>query len=97
MEAGVGIYEYTPGFIHEKSLVCDDTYAIVGTINLDYRSLMHNFECAVWIYGSPTVAEVKCAFEQTLACCTGMNGRMARLTFIEWLVRCGVRIFAPLM
>ena len=97
MESGVGIYEYAPGFIHEKSLVCDDSYAIVGTINLDYRSLMHNFECAVWIYASPTVAEVKAAFEQTLTSCTQMNGRIARLTLFEWLVRCGVRIFAPLM
>lgn len=45
-KAGVHIYEYTPGFIHAKTMVCDDEYAIVGTINLDYRSLYLHLEDA---------------------------------------------------
>ncbi len=97
MKAGVKIYEYAPGFIHEKTLVCDDSYAVVGTINLDYRSLMHNFECAVWMYKTGTVTDAKEAFLATLEDCAEVDGKFAKLTFCEWLVRCGVKIFAPML
>ena len=56
---GVKIYEYTPGFIHSKCVVCDDLFAIVGSINVDYRSLMHNFEDAVLMCASRAVMAVK--------------------------------------
>ena len=59
LEAGVRIYEYTPGFIHAKSFVCDDEIAVVGTINLDYRSLYLHFECAAWMYQCQAVGQVK--------------------------------------
>ena len=49
-EAGVKIYEYTPGFVHAKVFVSDGIKATVGTINLDYRSLYHHFECATYLY-----------------------------------------------
>lgn len=45
IQAGVKIYEYSPGFIHAKNFICDDQFAVCGTINLDYRSLVHYFEC----------------------------------------------------
>ena len=63
---GVKIYEYTPGFIHAKNFVCDDKFAICGTINLDYRSLVHHFECGVWMYGTETVTDMKTDFLRTL-------------------------------
>ena len=69
IEAGVRIYEYTPGFLHSKTFVCDDTIATVGTINLDYRSLYLHFECAVWMYQSRAVMEVKADMEETLPKC----------------------------
>ena len=50
IESGVKIYEYLPGFIHSKTILTDDDKAIVGTINLDYRSFIHHFECACWMY-----------------------------------------------
>jgi len=59
IDAGVRIYEYLPGFLHAKSFVCDDEAAIVGTINLDYRSLYLHFECGVFIYKSNAVMDVK--------------------------------------
>lgn len=59
LEAGVSIYEYTPGFNHGKTFVVDDEYAVVGTINLDYRSLYLHFECGVWMYKTKSVYEVK--------------------------------------
>ena len=59
LEAGVRIYEYSPGFIHSKSFVCDDEVAVVGTINLDYRSLYLHFECGTWLYKTRSVMQVK--------------------------------------
>ncbi|NLZ75269.1 MAG: cardiolipin synthase [Erysipelotrichia bacterium] len=59
IEAGVKIYEYTKGFVHGKMMVSDDKKAIVGTINLDYRSLYHHFENAVYLYGNDAVLDVK--------------------------------------
>ena len=59
LESGVQMYQYTPGFIHSKSFVCDDEVATVGTINMDYRSMYLHFECGVWMYGSSAVAQVK--------------------------------------
>lgn len=50
LESGINIYEYTPGFVHAKQMVADGKEAVVGTINLDYRSLYHHFECAVYLY-----------------------------------------------
>lgn len=59
IDAGVRIYEYLPGFLHAKSFVCDDEVAIVGTINLDYRSLYLHFECGVFFYNSNVVKDIK--------------------------------------
>jgi len=59
LEAGVKIYEYTPGFIHSKVMLCDDVYATVGTINLDYRSLYHHFECGVFLNRANCLEEIK--------------------------------------
>lgn len=76
MKAGVKIYEYTPGFIHAKSVVSDDECAIVGTINFDYRSLYHHFENAVYFSGCSAVLDVKRDCEETFAVsklCTSEN------------------------
>lgn len=59
LECGIRIYQYTPGFIHAKSFVCDDRIATVGSINMDYRSLYLHFECGVWMYNSSAVMDVK--------------------------------------
>lgn len=59
IQNGVKIYEYTPGFIHAKQFVCDDLFATCGTINLDYRSLVHHFECGVWMYKTKCISDMK--------------------------------------
>lgn len=59
IEAGVKIYEYTPGFIHQKVFLADDEIGVVGTINLDYRSLVHHFECASYLYKSKCLKDIK--------------------------------------
>ena len=67
LKAGVRIYEYTPGFIHAKSYVSDDEIAVVGTINMDYRSLYLHFECGVVMYGCPAVNDLRQDAEETFA------------------------------
>lgn len=97
LRAGVRVYEYTPGFIHSKTFVCDDEYGICGTINLDYRSLFLHHECAVWMYGSSAVADMKAAFLDALA----VSGEVTAENYRRpWYVRLGqslLRVFAPLM
>ena len=95
--SGVRIYEYTPGFIHEKCLVCDGEYAVVGTINFDYRSFNHNFENAVWMYNTPTVEQVRAGLLSTLNACNEIKKESCRLTLKEWIIRNGIRLFAPLL
>ena len=60
--AGVKIYEYTPGMVHAKTFISDDCSAVVGTINLDYRSLFLHFECGVWMYETNAVADMKAEY-----------------------------------
>ena len=69
LDAGVKIYEYQPGFLHAKSFVCDDEIGVVGTINLDYRSLYLHFEDGVWIYKNKVVQDIKDDFTQTMEYC----------------------------
>ena len=69
LEAGVKIYEYTPGFVHAKVFVCDDIKAVVGTINLDYRSLYHHFECAAYMYRTSCIPDIEADFQNTLEQC----------------------------
>ena len=63
MEAGVKIFEYTPGFFHSKNVVADDEFAVVGTINFDYRSLVHHYENAVLMYHTESIPAIKEDFE----------------------------------
>ena len=67
IEAGVKIYEYTPGFIHAKVFLSDDKCGVVGTINLDYRSLYLHYECAAYLYKVPALEDIKADFSATMA------------------------------
>lgn len=66
LKAGVRIFQFKPGFLHAKSFVADDEKAVVGTINLDYRSLYLHFECATFFYKMDTVSDVEQDFQKTL-------------------------------
>ena len=69
VDSGVKVFEYTPGFVHAKVFLCDDLHAVVGTINLDYRSLRHHFECATYLYDHPVLADIKKDFHLTQEKC----------------------------
>ena len=55
---GVKVYEFTPGFLHTKSLVADGEIALLGTINMDYRSFQLHYECGAAFYGAPVIGDV---------------------------------------
>ncbi len=97
MEAGVKIYEYEPGFVHAKCYLVDDEYAMVGTINLDYRSLVHHFENGVWTYKTDCIKDIKTDMQNTLAKSIEVTQEMQRANILQRAVRSIVRIFAPLL
>ena len=97
MDAGVEIYEYEKGFIHAKNYLTDDEYAMVGTVNLDYRSLVHHFENGVWMYNTDTIVDIKNDFEKTLEQSIKIEREMLKINIFKRLFRACVRVFAPLL
>ena len=96
LTGGVKIYEYTPGFVHAKSLVCDDRAATVGTVNLDYRSLFLHFENNSLFYRGSIVARVKEDFLATQSQCRAVEACDMKRYSRRWIVDGILRIFAPL-
>ncbi len=96
--AGVKIYEYIPGFVHAKVFVSDDERAVVGSINLDYRSLFLHFECAAYSYKTLSVTEAEKDYLDTLKKCTLITMEDCRKYSIikKWIGRI-LRMAAPLM
>ncbi len=97
MDAGVKIYEYEPGFIHAKSYIADDKYAMIGTINLDYRSLVHHFENGVWMYKCSAVADLKQDIKGTMDKSIEIETKMLKTDIFTRFIRAVVRIFAPML
>ena len=98
IKAGVNIYEYTPGFVHAKNFSSDGDKAIVGTINLDYRSLYHHFECATYMYKTESVQAVEDDFKSTLEKCHKIDVEDIKHEKLRYKLAGGVvKLFAPLM
>jgi cardiolipin synthase len=94
----VKLYTYTPGFVHAKSFVADDTEAVVGTINLDYRSLYHHFECAVYMHGVEAIADIEQDFLDTQSQCRRVTRESIRAE--KWHVKLTgfvLKTIAPLL
>lgn len=66
LEHGIRIFEYTPGFVHSK-VIMNEHCAIVGTINMDYRSFYLHYENGVWIYDETFRRQVEKDFMDTFA------------------------------
>ena len=98
LEAGVRIFQFTPGFVHAKNFVSDDEKAVVGTINMDYRSLYLHFECAAFFSHMDAVLQVEQDFQETLKSCVEITPQLCRRE--KLLTRIGgrlLRLVAPLM
>lgn len=97
MRAGVRIYEYAPGFMHAKQFVSDDRCAVVGTINLDYRSLCHHHECAVWLLDARCVGDIKEDMLKTFALSREVTFDDLKKGFLgRGLIIAILRLLAPL-
>ena len=94
---GVKLYEYMPGFIHSKSFVSDGNTAVVGTINMDYRSLYLHFECAVWMYDHPVIGDIEGDFQRTLTKCRPITAESCKVRGARKILYAILRVFAPLM
>ena len=98
LESGVKIYEYQPGFLHAKSFVCDDEIGVVGTINLDYRSLYLHFEDGVWIYKNRVIQDIKEDFVQTMEYCRPVELQFCLNRNIGVRMMQNIfRVFAPML
>lgn len=97
IKGGVKIYEYTPGFIHAKSFVSDDKAAVVGTINMDYRSLFLHFECGTLLAGCSAIADLKKDCLDTFAKSKEIHHEDCRRTFFGLLYDAVLRMLSPLM
>jgi cardiolipin synthase len=97
-KAGVHLYEYTPGFVHAKVFASDDVRGVVGTINLDYRSLYLHFECAAYMEGVSAVLDILKDFEQCFAQSQEVTDETIKHTAI-WYKMFGplLKLIAPLM
>ena len=98
IEAGVKIYEYIPGFVHAKVFSCDDEKAVVGTINLDFRSLYLHFECATFIYKAPVIKDIEDDYNETLKKCKKITLEDYKNLNVFYKIGGGIlKLFAPLM
>lgn len=95
IQNGVKIYEYQPGFIHAKTFLCDDKYATVGSINLDYRSLYLHFECGVWMYKTSCIKDIKDDFIGIFA--ESKEAEETKCGFIRQMFRGVMELLAPLL
>ena len=96
--AGVRIFEYTPGFIHSKVYLADTKQAVVGTVNLDFRSLYLHFEDAVYLYDTTVNAQVQADFEETFPQCKEITAEQCSHTRLtQRVLRALLRLLAPLM
>ena len=95
---GIEIYEFTPGFMHAKTFVVDDEYGVVGSINLDFRSLYLHYECGVWLYKTDSIKSMKDDYLETLKRCHKVTMEECKNTSsIRKVLRLIIRMFAPLL
>jgi len=98
IDGGVKVYTYDDGFIHAKNFTSDDEMATVGSVNLDYRSFFHHFECGLFMYDCEVIKEIENDFQETLKHCTEMTADTYKKLspFIRFTGRI-MRVFAPIM
>ena len=96
MDAGVKIYRYTPGFNHMKTILADGKLAMVGTINFDFRSLVHHFECGAVIYKNECLNAIHADFEEMVSVSEEVPANFKQNFFIK-LICAVLKIVTPLM
>src|SRR5574344_361006 len=98
LEAGIKVYEYRPGFIHSKTFAADDNVSIVGTANLDFRSMHLNFEDILWTYKTGEEIKIKQDFLGMLNDCIQIDlESWKQRRFINKIIEAIISVFAPML
>lgn len=98
LAAGVKIYEYTPGFVHAKVFVSDDERAVVGTVNLDYRSLYWHYECSAYLFQVPAIKDIKEDYLQTIEKSEQVSQEtIGKISVFSKIAAYVLKLMAPLM
>ena len=96
LKYGIKVYEYTPGFIHAKQVLIDNKIAFVGSINFDYRSLIHHFECGVIATATEFIEEIKTDFNETIKVSELKTLQNVKINKFTQLINTFLAIFRPL-
>ena len=98
LKSGVKIYEYTPGFVHAKTIISDDEFGVIGSINFDYRSYFLHFENGVWLYKSSAIFDCKEDFLKTLEVCHEVTyEEYMKTNVVVRILRSILNLFSPLL
>lgn len=97
IEHGVEVYSYTPGFNHAKSILIDDEVAYIGTTNLDFRSLLHHYECGVWLYNCDCIKDIDENFEKDYLCSKKLSAKDIKTSLFTKILISFLKIFSPLL
>ena len=91
------MYSYTPGFNHAKSILVDDEVAYIGTTNLDFRSLLHHYECGVWLYNCDCIKDIDENFEKDYLCSKKLSTKDIKTSLFTKILISFLKIFSPLL
>ena len=98
INAGVRIFEYSPGFVHSKVFCVDGRYATVGTVNLDFRSLYLHFENGVWLCDADCIRQIEQDFADTFPLCHEITSdELAGTSKFKQLRQALLRTFGPML
>ena len=94
---GVRIYTYTPGFLHSKVMLCDNEKGVVGTVNMDYRSLFLHFEDAVYFSDAKTASRIYLDFRETFKVSHEIVEEDMKKSVFSELIDSLLRVIAPML
>lgn len=97
IDAGTKIYYYTPGFNHAKSIIVDDQFALVGTVNLDFRSLVHHYEDGVLMYRKDCLKDISNDFQSMLIQSQIVTKNNFKFKYFSRFVSSILKMFSPLL
>lgn len=98
MKAGVKVYLYNQGFLHSKTMVCDDNLSSVGSMNLDFRSFYYNFEVSAFVYSRKVAGALKEKFLDEAKCCRQLSlSAFRKRSFKERCLESVARLLSPLL
>lgn len=97
LKNNINIYEFKEGFLHSKNFLVDNELAVVGTINLDYRSLVHHYECGVLMFNTDSISDIKADFDEIINNSININLNNFKMKWYEKIIHRLISIFSPML